>query len=1858
MLTYFRNRLLLLALLSFSVSRSVQAAPEVINITPTPESTVVQLPFINVIFNGAVLGVNATDLLINGGGSTRVTTNNPNDYTFYFPVPPTGTVLVAWSSGHGITDTALVPFVGTNWTYTLDTNSLPPPNVVISEFMADNGHGIQDENGTRADWIELLNRGPFEANIGGWFISDDRLNLPKWKFPAGMPPIPVNGYLRIWASEKNRTNPLAPLHLNFKLSKDAGSFLALSDTRTNIVSSFNPYPEQFEDISYGRDRADPELVGYFNTPTPGAPNTVGGSGFAADPVYSHETGIYTNASITLTISAPAGASIRYTRDGTVPTAASTLYTNPVIFTNNTTFKARVFQSGVFPSRVVARNFIFLDGSAADFNSNLPLLIISTEGRGMAENVPPGGARTRGSFALIDTFRGRSSIQAAPDVHGFLEIEVAGQTSASFPKKPYRFEIQNELLQDEDVSLLGMPADSDWRLRNPWNDKTMLNDFLAYELFEKMGHYSVRRKFVEVFVDTGGGRLTYPGDYVGVEVLCENIKANNDRVDVPEITPFATNEPAITGGYIFKKDKDSVGDLNFSTQGNSASGFPGEALKLHEPKPNLLRTAQGVTTSWPSAGYTAAGSNQLGYLQRYLNRMESALYTNNWLSLTGTNHYSHYLDVDSFVDMHWIVEFNKQIDGYRLSSFFTKDRNGKVVSGPIWDWNLAYGNANYLNGGQTNGWYFAIQSQGMSANEHIWLRRLINGNAAMGANDALGPGGDPDFNQKIADRWSVLRTNICSLENTLARIDELSALLSEAAARDLWSKYRAALIGVYTWPNPDGTGNGRDVNFVTPTNYLGNDATSIIWQMKKWMTGRFKWMDAQFTPIPTLSAIDGMVPSGFTVTITGPAGAAIYYTVDGSDPRGFQGVTNGVRYTAPITVNANSRIVARARGSSGFYNTWSGPAAVTLYTGIPALRITEIMYHPPPAPPGSTNTDEDFEYIEVKNTGGSPLSVNKFSLGGGIQFEFPNVVLQPGDLAVVVKNIAAFQSRYGTGINVLGAFTGNLDNAGENIVLLGGVREPILDFSYDDDWYPVTDGLGFALTIVDENAARDTWGLASSWRAGSVVNGSPGQNDPAVPSRPPIVVSEALTHTDPPVVDIIELHNPGGTPIDVGGWFLSDDFDTPKKYVIPVATTIPAGGYVVFNETDHFGASFGLSSLGDDVWLFSGDGVNLTGYAHGFDFGPAANGVSFGRHVISTGADHFVAQTANTPGAANAGPLVGPIVVTEINYTPWDVTVSGTGYNNTEDEFVEIYNSSSSPVPLYDVNYPTNTWHLRDAVDFTFATGVSIPGQSSILVVSFDPNNAAALAAFRARNGVAASVPVYGPFSGRLDNEGDSVELVRPDVPQPPISENPGFVPYILVERIRYSNMAPWPSTTNGFGFSLQRVNVLTYGNDPANWALGGSSAGSQYSGGTAPAITSQPANTNIVAYYGQSTMQVTASGTGPLRYQWRFGSLNINDATNATLLLSNVQPSDEGLYNVIVFNQAGYVTSSSAFLDVLIPAAITAQPTNPPVYVASTNIANYGQNARVVSNPAISNATFRITAVSERAMNFQWYHDDVLIPGANGNVYVIDNVTLDHNGEYYCVVTDAVSYVPSQRARLNVAVVPFVSSPYAEFQTNRHPQPVTALVGEDVTFGVVHGGTPPFAYRWRLNSQPLTATNGGYTYFPFFTVNNVQTSATVRTYSVVITNLGNQAPGLLSPPGGSAVPAATLTVLADTDGDGAPDTWETQFGFNPADGSDGSQDSDGDGAGNAAEWRAGTDPTSASSHLRVDSISVAGSTLLSFVALAGKSYQIEFRDSLNPGPWNLLNFVSAASTNRTVTVMDTNAATLRYYRLGTPLQQN
>ena len=283
-------------------------------------------------------------------------------------------------------------------------------------------------------------------------------------------------------------------------------------------------------------------------------------------------------------------------------------------------------------------------------------------------------------------------------------------------------------------------------------------------------------------------------------------------------------------------------------------------------------------------------------------------------------------------MHWIAEFTKNVDGIVLSNYFHKDRNGPVAEGPIWDWDLALGNANYADGGHTNNWHY----QQMDDNSDIWLSKLRT---------------DPDFYQKIIDRWGVLRLDVLNVTNIFARIDQVTNYLWEAKDRDFkrWPR-----LGTYVWPNCDGAAGGWDIDYVNPTTYDG-----IISQFKHWIQGRYLWLDQQFLRAPTLAT------NGAVLSMSAPAGA-IYYTLDNSDPRASGGGLNpsAAAYRGAIPLTNDAGIFARAFWT----NTWSPPAKPFYIAALPALRITEINYHPAPPPTNSPYQDKDFEFIEIQNTG--------------------------------------------------------------------------------------------------------------------------------------------------------------------------------------------------------------------------------------------------------------------------------------------------------------------------------------------------------------------------------------------------------------------------------------------------------------------------------------------------------------------------------------------------------------------------------------------------------------------------------------------------------------------------------------------------------------------------------------------------------------------------------------------------------------------------------------------------------------------------------------------------------------------------
>ena len=398
---------------------------------------------------------------------------------------------------------------------------------------------------------------------------------------------------------------------------------------------------------------------------------------------------------------------------------------------------------------------------------------------------------------------------------------------------------------------------------------------------------------------------------------------------------------------------------------------------------------------------------------------------------------------------------------------------------------------------------------------------------------------------------------------------------------------------------------------------------------------------------------------------------------------------------------------------------------------------------------------------------------------------------------------------------------------------------ISDVAYDDEapWQLAPDGFGYSLvpTAVDPTGNPDESGY---WRNSAAINGSPGADDgtPAVVSA--ILINEILTHTDWPQVDTIELYNPTGETVDLGGWWLTDDRDEPNEYAIPSGTQIGAGGYLVIEADNddnplntppaqYFGGAFSLSSHGEEVYLLS----PAFDYSHGFEFEAAENGVTFGRYLTSQGEEHFPAQSANSLGAINIGPKVGPVVISEIMYHPVDG-----GH-----EFLELANISGAPVALY---HQANRWQVS-GIGFTFPEDVVLQaGEVVLLVQDSITTNAFAVSA-----GVPAGVRIYN-YDGKLDNGGESIKLRMPDAP------DEDGVPSIIVDEVRYDDSAPWPTEPDGDGPSLERITLGVYGNDPINWKKSDANGGTpgQAAAADAPYIAVAPFGINVTVAQGENAL--------------------------------------------------------------------------------------------------------------------------------------------------------------------------------------------------------------------------------------------------------------------------------------------------------------------------------------------------------------------------------------------------------------------
>lgn len=479
---------------------------------------------------------------------------------------------------------------------------------------------------------------------------------------------------------------------------------------------------------------------------------------ASDIAFSVPSGTFEGEQ-RVTLSGPDGTEIRYTTDGSLPTATSTLYDgSELVLTETTQLRAQGFVAGTASGEpntaiYVARTF--------DVESDIPIVIMEgyAGGRPQKETAGFGGGNDAEppvqqelidlGFMVFEPVDGVARISNAPVLATRAGYRERGQSSAGAEKSPYKVEFWDQYDADLDLPVLGMPAESDWAMIGEAFDPTQIQNSLVYDWGVQMGLATVRLRFVELYINFDGGPLE-PGDFFGLYALTETIKNQKNRLDLKQLDETDTVMPDITGGYIFKFDQAALdgGETELMCTGAEPIARGGGGGGRDE-----------TATCWNDLGLVdpeVLNAEQLAYLEPHVQAFHDVLHQ------TPIGDYSAYIDVPSFVDHVIINELTRDVDAYVRSSFFHKDREALIKAGPLWDYNLAMAS---FNAG-TEGWHFDSQLTGRGNDDWFYLL-----------------GNDPAFMALFAARWRELRASFLSDAAMLQRIDELAAPITNAALRN-------------------------------------------------------------------------------------------------------------------------------------------------------------------------------------------------------------------------------------------------------------------------------------------------------------------------------------------------------------------------------------------------------------------------------------------------------------------------------------------------------------------------------------------------------------------------------------------------------------------------------------------------------------------------------------------------------------------------------------------------------------------------------------------------------------------------------------------------------------------------------------------------------------------------------------------------------------------------------------------------------------------------------------------------------------------------------------------------------------------
>ncbi|PWK28166.1 putative secreted protein (Por secretion system target) [Arcicella aurantiaca] len=455
--------------------------------------------------------------------------------------------------------------------------------------------------------------------------------------------------------------------------------------------------------------------------------------------------------------------------------------------------------------------ILKTNAQSQVSTNLPIIKVNTNG-----NVIYDEPKILADLEIINNGSSTNNSTDKPNIYaGKVGIEYRGSTSQDlFPKKPFGLELWVDSTQkSRKVALLGMPEESDWVLNATYNDKTLMRDVLSYDLANRMGRYATRTRYCELMLNN---------QYHGLYILMEKIKRDKNRVDVSSLKTTDNSGDDVTGGYILKIDK-TEGSISRSWRTNVTNGLQKFTIPIQIEYPKM-------------ADITDA---QFNYIKDYVTEFETSLLSTDFKNSKAK--WRDLIDLDSFIDYFLITEFTKNVDGYRLSTYFYKDKNskgGKLKMGPAWDYNLAFGNAYYHEGYLTSGWQYKVNDLAILAKDVNFLSPNWWEQFAQ----------DSTFKYRVANRWGVLRNKVLSTERINNWIDSTAKVLQPAMERN--NNRWTGVLGKSVWPNY----------------YVGATYQDELNWMKEWIRQRSIWLDGQFKAWVTPLANENEISREFALKV--------------------------------------------------------------------------------------------------------------------------------------------------------------------------------------------------------------------------------------------------------------------------------------------------------------------------------------------------------------------------------------------------------------------------------------------------------------------------------------------------------------------------------------------------------------------------------------------------------------------------------------------------------------------------------------------------------------------------------------------------------------------------------------------------------------------------------------------------------------------------------------------------------------------------------------------------------------------------------------------------------------------------------